>query len=516
MTKEDAAETALEDDQKSIIMGIIGQLRPGMDLTRITLPTFILEPKSMLERITNFMAHPEIVTPIPRLDDPVQRFVEVVRFYMAGWHIRPPGVKKPLNPILGEYFAGYWTLEGGAPALYVAEQVSHHPPISAYCYYCPEHNIRIDGVLKPRSKFLGNSAGSMMEGQAALHFLNHNETYTLTQPNMYARGILFGRMRMELGDHSFIRCEKTDLMADIEFKTKGFISGKYDTIGGVIKRIGTGEKLYEIEGKWNEQMTIKNLKTKKTETFFDATARKETAVTTKPVEQMGERESRRLWKETTDAIKARDQHAATQAKGEIEDDQREQARLRQERGESWKPRLFKKIGEEDYILDAPDGLSGEKLKQWMEESVGGITSQQASSTTQPQSQSPTKTTSAAPPQPQTTTQPVSSQPATAYTAAPAPGAGPHVAPQTASSIQTISSASGATSTQAAASATSRYTTNSSTSMASSASHQPQPTSSASASAPRPPDAQRPKLDSLDSEDQTFEDAQEHFADMSIR
>jgi hypothetical protein len=39
----------------------------------------------------------------------------------------------------------------------------------------PEHNIRIDGTLKPRSKFLGNSAASMMEGIAVLRFLNTGE-----------------------------------------------------------------------------------------------------------------------------------------------------------------------------------------------------------------------------------------------------------------------------------------------------------------------------------------------------
>lgn len=42
-------------------------------------------------------------------------------------------------------------------------------------------------MLKPRSKFLGNSAGSMMEGQALLTLTNLGETYSLTQPNMYAR-----------------------------------------------------------------------------------------------------------------------------------------------------------------------------------------------------------------------------------------------------------------------------------------------------------------------------------------
>lgn len=35
-----------------VLSHIISQLRPGADLSRVTLPTFILEPRSMLERIT--------------------------------------------------------------------------------------------------------------------------------------------------------------------------------------------------------------------------------------------------------------------------------------------------------------------------------------------------------------------------------------------------------------------------------------------------------------------------------
>lgn len=36
----------------AVLMHIISQLRPGADLSRVVLPTFILEPRSMLERIT--------------------------------------------------------------------------------------------------------------------------------------------------------------------------------------------------------------------------------------------------------------------------------------------------------------------------------------------------------------------------------------------------------------------------------------------------------------------------------
>jgi hypothetical protein len=82
----------------------------------------------------------------------------------------------------------------------------------------------------------------------------------LTQPNMYARGILFGKMKYELGDHSFVRCPETGLSADIDFKTKGWVSGTYNAIGGVIKNDHTGEILYELSGLWSEEMFIKDVK----------------------------------------------------------------------------------------------------------------------------------------------------------------------------------------------------------------------------------------------------------------
>ena len=88
--------------------------RVGMDLHKVTFPTFVLEPRSMLERITDFMSHPDLIfgyvlTPVPRAlrgpltstrsaencDDPEERFIRVLQYYLAGWHIKPKGVKKP-------------------------------------------------------------------------------------------------------------------------------------------------------------------------------------------------------------------------------------------------------------------------------------------------------------------------------------------------------------------------------------------------------------------------------------
>jgi hypothetical protein len=50
------------------------------------------EVESVLIVCDSFMAHPETLLPMPEIDDPVERFVSVVKFYLSGWHIKPPYV----------------------------------------------------------------------------------------------------------------------------------------------------------------------------------------------------------------------------------------------------------------------------------------------------------------------------------------------------------------------------------------------------------------------------------------
>jgi hypothetical protein len=55
----DEDREVLPEENKSILLGMIKQLKNGMDLSRVTLPTFVLEPRSFLERLTDFMLHPQ-------------------------------------------------------------------------------------------------------------------------------------------------------------------------------------------------------------------------------------------------------------------------------------------------------------------------------------------------------------------------------------------------------------------------------------------------------------------------
>jgi len=339
----------LDEDEGSIILSLISQLRVGMDLSKVTFPTFVLEPRSMLERITDFMAHPDLIFGAELCEEPEERFIRVLQYYLAGWHIKPKGVKKPYNPVLGEFFRCRYDYPNGTQGFYIAEQVSHHPPISAFYYVSPANRIVIVGEFRPKSKFLGNSVSTTMEGESRITLMGRPEDaeYVLTMPNMYARGILFGKMVQEVGDSCTVRNSTHDLYADIDFKTKGFFSGTYNAISGRVKRGST--ELGDISGKWSEVMEFKTAKTSEKRTLFDVPKHGSNVAPkwVAPDDEQEPYESRRLWRELTRAIIARDMDAATEAKTSVENAQRElratgakhATRFFELRDQYWVPRI---------------------------------------------------------------------------------------------------------------------------------------------------------------------------------
>ncbi|CDS13778.1 hypothetical protein LRAMOSA05952 [Lichtheimia ramosa] len=345
----------LEDDSRSIILDIIAQLRKGTDLHRVALPTFVLEPRSMLERITDFMSHPDLIQAANAYTDPLDRFIGVVQYFLSGWHIKPKGVKKPYNPVLGEFFRCQWNYDNGTKAIYIAEQVSHHPPMSAYYYASPDNGLMIQGNLRPKPKFLGNSAATIMDGTSHITLTRwNNETYHVTMPNVYARGILFGKMVMELGDSCTVRCPTNGYICELDFKTKGFFTGSYNAVVGKIKHEPTGKVLREISGTWSNEMFISKPKTSQKTCLFDVKSSKILPPVIQPESQQELNESRRLWSKVTQGIKQKNMDMATDAKLAVEDRQRADTRQREERGLVFEPRFF--------ALDEKDGEYKIKLQ----------------------------------------------------------------------------------------------------------------------------------------------------------
>ncbi|XP_047191098.1 oxysterol-binding protein-related protein 10-like isoform X2 [Scophthalmus maximus] len=389
--EEEEEELGVLDDQRSVIIHLLSQLKLGMDLTRVVLPTFILEKRSLLEMYANFMAHPDMFLSITSGRTAEERIVRFVEYYLTAFHGGRRGAvaKKPYNPILGENFHCSWYVPrdsvrplrttnctgpisaptapsniprssqrgtdcgggggGGSRATsdcycvrFVAEQVSHHPPVSGFYCECKEKKICVNTHVWTKSKFLGMSVGVSMVGEGVLYLLEHDEEYVFTLPCAYARSILTVPW-VELGGKVTISCAKSGYSAAVTFHTKPFYGGKVHRVTAEVRHDHTGNLVCKAQGEWNGilEFTYSNGENKVIDTSRLPIAKKRI----RPLEKQGQYESRHLWQHVTTSLKAGYMDSATEHKHCLEERQRSECKQRASSKTPWKPKYFVNEGE---------------------------------------------------------------------------------------------------------------------------------------------------------------------------
>ncbi|XP_010170809.1 oxysterol-binding protein-related protein 8, partial [Antrostomus carolinensis] len=341
----EAAQTeVVSEENKSLIWTLLKQVRPGMDLSKVVLPTFILEPRSFLDKLSDYYYHADFLSEAAVEENAYNRMKKVVKWYLSGFYKKPKGLKKPYNPILGETFRCMWIHpRTNSKTFYIAEQVSHHPPISAFYVSNRKDGFCLSGSILAKSKFYGNSLSAILDGEGRLTFLNRGEDYVMTMPYAHCKGILYGTMTLELGGTVNITCEKTGYSATIEFKLKPFL-GNNDSVNQISGKIKLGKEVLAIlEGHWDSEVTINDKRTDVSETFWNPTSdikqRRLPRYTVK-FEEQDDFESEKLWQQVTKAINNKDQTEATQEKYVLEEAQRKSAKERKLKGEEWTCKLF--------------------------------------------------------------------------------------------------------------------------------------------------------------------------------
>ncbi|XP_042372211.1 oxysterol-binding protein-related protein 11-like, partial [Plectropomus leopardus] len=272
----------------------------------VVLPTFILEKRSLLEMYADFMSHPDLFVAITDGSSPEDRMVRFVEYYLTSFHEGRKGAiaKKPYNPIIGETFHCSWKVprkpeeasQGGDPAAsqdpyqvrFVAEQVSHHPPVSGFYAECQERRMCVNTHVWTKSKFMGMSIGVSMIGEGCLYLLEHDEEYTFTLPCAYARSILTVPW-VELGGKVNISCAKSGYSAIITFQTKPFYGGKLHKVTAEVKHNTTNAVVCRVQGEWNGVLEFSY--TSGETRVVDVTKLPVTRKCVRPVEKQGPTES---------------------------------------------------------------------------------------------------------------------------------------------------------------------------------------------------------------------------------
>jgi hypothetical protein len=341
----DACQTEeVNEENKGLIWTLVKQVRPGMDLSKVVLPTFILEPRSFLDKLTDYYYHADILSQAVQQETALERMKMVVKWYLSGFYKKPRGLKKPYNPIIGETYRCYWVHpQTNSRTFYVAEQISHHPPISAFHVTNRQDGFNINGCILAKSKFYGNSISAILEGVANLTFLERGEDYLITMPYAHCKGILLGTLTMEMGGKVTLDCPKTGYHCDLDFKLKPFFGNgeSANRITGCI-RMGS-EILCTFEGHWDQYIYIKELTNRDSVLFWEpcpeVRARRLRRYTV-PVDLQRLNESERLWQKVSQAVVEQNMHMATSEKHKLEEKQRADAKERHRNKQEWMPKWF--------------------------------------------------------------------------------------------------------------------------------------------------------------------------------
>lgn len=101
----------------------------GLDISKITVPVFFNEPLSILQKQTQTLEYSYLLQQAAETTDCYIRITLIGAFIMTSLTSIEEGFNKPFNPLLGETYEFE-----NERFKFIAEQVSHHPPITAW--YC--------------------------------------------------------------------------------------------------------------------------------------------------------------------------------------------------------------------------------------------------------------------------------------------------------------------------------------------------------------------------------------------
>jgi hypothetical protein len=179
----------------SMLWGIAKDLI-GKDISRFSLPVFLNEPISILQKGAEmvFFANKNFQKAIAE-EDPVMRLVYVATYAAGTYSFVRGRCSKPFNPLLGE------TFEVLTPEFrFVAEAVSHHPPVASV--NCQGAGWEIEKSLQT---FIKLTTKNVVVQDFNPLFINIEpkslngqvETYTFETPKMTIGNLVVGEKYIE-------------------------------------------------------------------------------------------------------------------------------------------------------------------------------------------------------------------------------------------------------------------------------------------------------------------------------
>ncbi|XP_030624506.1 oxysterol-binding protein-related protein 2b [Chanos chanos] len=222
----------------------------GLELSKITMPIVFNEPLSFLQRISEYMEHTYLIHRACSQTDSIERMKAVAAFAVSAVASQWDRTGKPFNPLLGETYELTRKDQGFR---LISEQVSHHPPISAFHAESLSGDFAFHGSIYPKLKFWGKSVEAEPRGTITLELLNHKEAYTWSNPMCCVHNVILGKLWIEQYGTVEILNHSTGDKCVLNFKPCGIFGKDLHKVEGYIQD-KSKKKRCVIYGKWTECM----------------------------------------------------------------------------------------------------------------------------------------------------------------------------------------------------------------------------------------------------------------------
>jgi hypothetical protein len=221
----------------------------GKDISKITLPVQLCEPLSLLQRLVEDFEYCDLLNQAAAIADPMLRMVYIGCFSVSGYSSTYDRLSKQFNSILGET---YELVREDKGFRIFAEQVSHHPPISAAVAEGREWHFW--GHAHVKNKFWGKSLEIYPSGVLSLKFPKYGDHYVWSRCTTCVHNVLVGNKWIEhYGEIEIMNNGKNERVV-MELKKKGWFSSGGNEVYGTVYDADNKAR-YRIEGKWTESLS---------------------------------------------------------------------------------------------------------------------------------------------------------------------------------------------------------------------------------------------------------------------
>lgn len=145
-----------------------------------------------------------------QLENSMERLAYITAFNLSQFCNIEGRSLKPFNPVLGET---YELLTNDFK--FMAEQVSHHPPISACCGY--NANFEMWGDTEVVGQFKKRQLRFKAVGQKYVKLKRTEEKFTMECPTISVHNLILGEMYLDLCESSVMRNVNTGETCEVTF-----------------------------------------------------------------------------------------------------------------------------------------------------------------------------------------------------------------------------------------------------------------------------------------------------------